>query len=271
MGYAACMAEPWESEPRAAVIIENHLLARGTHWVALQIQDDRPLLHRAGNIISLYVDVGGKRQRRPYTVSAVNPEGQEIGLLLRIIRGGQVSSALSYMGQGNEVAVSGRMGKPIHELIYPGAKQFVGVSTGSGIGPLAGFVREALSDPNWQIPMTLVCGFRSEADICLIEQLDAMSEDPRFTWYPSLSAPEIPDYSGPRGRVTRSLPEILPSLKGAHVHLVGNGAMVSEMRGGLSAAGMEPERISSEIYFNRGHRPDGLIVARLAERYRGAV
>lgn len=263
------MPEAWETEPRPVRIIENRRLARATFWLSLQLEDEHPLPHRPGNILSVFVDVEGRRLRHPYTISAADPESREVGILYRTVKGGAMTPTLSWLGRGNRISVAGCFGKPIAALIAPDAISFVGIATGSGIGPLAGFVREALSDPAWSLPITLIGGFRSEEDVPLIDQLDAMSEDPRFQWFPSLSAPQNPDYSGPTGRIGQTLPEILPSLKGAHVHLVGNGGMIATVRTALLNANHPPAHLTSETYFNKAAAPDPAAVARLTAAYAG--
>lgn len=265
------MSDAWETDPRPVRILENRRLARATFWLSLQVEDDHPLPHRPGNILSLFVDVEGRRLRHPYTVSAADPESREIGILYRVVKGGAVTPTLSWLGKGNRISMAGCFSRPIPALIAPEATSVVGVCTGSGVGPLAGFIREALSTPGWTRPITLIGGFRAEDDIPLIEQLDTMAEDSRFQWFPSLSAPQHADYSGPTGRISDTLPDILPTLAGAHVHLVGNGGMISTIKTALLNAGMPPARLTTETYFNKAAAPDAAAVARLSGFYRGKV
>lgn len=262
------MSEPWESQPRPARVIENHLIARGTCWLSLRIEDEWPLPYRAGTITSALVEVGGHRLRHPYTVSAVDPENREIALLFRVIQGGAMTPVLSQLGAGNLLAIAGAYSKPIATLVRPEATSVLGISTGTGIGPLAGFAREALLDPDWTRPITLLTGFRTEVDVPLAPQLESMEEDPRFRWHLCLSQGSEA-WEGQRGRVSTALPEVVESLAGTHVHLVGNGAMVNTMRAGFLKAGFPSDFLTSETYFNRNVPADPQVVERLAEALKG--
>jgi NAD(P)H-flavin reductase len=266
--YVNGMSEPWENQPRPARVVENHLIARGTCWLSLRIEDEWPLPYRAGTITSVLLEVGGRRLRHPYTVSAVDPENREIALLFRVIQGGAMTPVLSQLGAGNLVAIAGAFSTPIATMIRPEATSVVGISTGSGVGPLAGFAREALLDPAWTRPITLLTGFRAESDVPLAPQLEAMEEDPRFVWQLCLSQGSKA-WEGPRDRVSAVLPSAVKQLAGAHVHLVGNGAMVNEVRAGLLKAGFPTEFVTSETYFNRTVAPDPQVVQRLADALKG--
>src|SRR6185436_17577662 len=99
----------------------------------------------------------------------------------------------------------------------------VGISTGTGIGPLYGFARQALTENVLKVPIRLYAGFREEADICLKPELDALAASyAEFSWNPTLSQPHA-GWKGLRGRVTASVPPLLDPLDGLHFHLVGNG------------------------------------------------
>ena len=264
------MSEPWESQPRPARVIENHLIARGTCWLSLRIEDEWPLPYRAGTITSVLLEVGGHRLRHPYTVCAVDQENREIALLFRVVQGGSMTPLLSQLGAGNLLAIAGAYSAPITALIRPEATAVLGISTGTGLGPLAGFAREALLDPDWTRPITLLSGFRAEVDVPLAPQIEAMEEDPRFQWQLCLSqGSEL--WEGLRGRVTAVLPQVVDRLQGVHVHLVGNGKMVNELRGGLLKAGFPSEFLTSETYFNRNVPPDPQVVAGLAEALKGRI
>jgi NAD(P)H-flavin reductase len=264
------MSEPWESQPRPARVVENRLIARGSCWLSLRIEDEWPLPYRPGTITSVLLEVGGHRLRHPYTVCAVDPESREIALLFRVIQGGNMTPLLSQLGAGNELAIAGAFATPIAGLIRPEATSVLGISTGTGIGPLAGFAREALLDPDWTRPITLLSGFRTEVDVPLAPQLEAMEEDPRFSWQLCLSQGSE-NWEGLRGRVTTVLPKVVESLQGVHVHLVGNGKMITELRAGLLKVGFPTEFLTSETYYNRNVPPDPQVVQQLAEALRGRL
>lgn len=231
-----------------ATVLRNEFAARGTRWITLHIGDDRPLEVAAGNIVALTLSGG---VRRPYTVSRARVDRREIDLLVRVVEGGRVSPELAATTPGHPLTVQGTWGRPIRDLIHPDARSIIGIATGTGVGPLIGFAAEA------QLPMTLVAGFRTSADICVDElprgvRLHLTLSQPSRTWV------------GERGRSTASAPAALDDLGGAHVHLVGNGEMVSTWAEALRRSGVPVAAVTSEVYFNKNTPLDEEAVQRLA-------
>jgi ferredoxin-NADP reductase len=208
-------------------------------------------------VLALYVaDLDGKWLRHPYTVSWA--EGARVGILFRVIPSGRGTPTMAALRPGETVRFGGQFGAPVAALVPDDVAEMVGVSTGTGVGPLHGFAAAALA-AGFDRPITLHTGFRTEADIPLRRELEALAaRHPRLTWLPTLTAPGA-GWAGLTGRVTATLPPRAP--RNAHFHLVGNGAMVAELRGGLLAAGVPTERVTMEVYFNRVPSPDQGTVA----------
>ncbi|MDP2310865.1 MAG: FAD-dependent oxidoreductase [Pseudomonadota bacterium] len=248
-----------------ARIVEQREVARATWWLVVEIDapeaPEVPEGFGPGHVVALYVpDPEGKWIRHPYTVSW--SEGRRLAFLYRVIRGGRTTPFMSLMGAGETVRLGGRFGLPISALVPDDAPAVVCVSTGSGIGPLHGYAREALAaahgTPGAGRPITLLAGFREAVDIPQGPALDALAAShPRFTWHPTLTRP-APGWTGRAGRVSAHLGSV--ATADAHWHLVGNGAMVIDVRAGLLGAGVAPERITTETYFNRGTSPDPRVV-----------
>ena len=117
--------------------------------------------------------------------------------------------------------------------------------------------------------MTLYAGFHVESDMCLIPELESLSNrHPNFAWQFTVTHPST-QWRGLTGRVTECVPAHIDiqKLETHHFHLVGNGEMVRLMRRALHRAGMPPERVSIETYFNHYAEPSDAEVQQLADRF----
>lgn len=262
-----------------ARIVEHREVARATRWLVVETEaeaeSEGPAVEAGdatgpGHVVVLYVpDPEGKWIRHPYTVSW--SEGRRLAFLYRVIRGGRTTPCMSLMGKGETLRLGGRFGLPISALIPAASPAVVCVSTGSGVGPIHGYVREALLGGAGGVrrPIVLLAGFREAADIAQGLALDALAErHPDFTWHPTLTRP-APAWAGRVGRVTAHIGSV--SVAGAYWHLVGNGAMVTDVRAGLLGAGVALSRISTETYFNRGTSPDLAVVDAIVAGAAGRV
>lgn len=144
--------------------------------------------------------------------------------------------------------------------------QLILLATGVGIGPLLGLSQHLLPQ-GFDRPIHLYWGLRLPEDMCLTEELDELAaRHPNFGYEVALSQPP-PPWTGLRGRITESVPPLLPELGGRHFYLCGNGAMVEEMDMALSDLGVAAEFIYKEAYFNRRHKPDPATMDDLRARF----
>jgi ferredoxin-NADP reductase len=162
--------------------------------------------------------------------------------------------------------LSGLHHEPVRDLIAPEALGFVGLSTGSGIGPLWGFAERALSS-GFARPITLFAGYREAADICLAPELDALqARYPGFRWQPTLTSPD-PHWTGLVGRVCESVPPLIEAPGTRHFHLVGNGAMLVEMKAALALCGVPEGQVTSEVFFNYNAKAAPEVAQEIAGRF----
>jgi NAD(P)H-flavin reductase len=236
---------------RSATIVENSEIARASRWLVIRPDDPEPLTYEPGNVLSLQIaPPGGRKQHHAYTVTQCDPQAHTFTLLYRVIPGGRMTPVLESLKPGSPVAFDGKYHNPIQQEISSAPRAVLGISTGTGIGPLYGFAQKVLSEGSLTVPLALYAGFREEADICLGRELDALEKKyPNFSWKASLSKPG-PDWQGLKGRVTQTVPPALGPLDGLHFHVVGNGSMLMDFYEALRRAPIADERFSSETYFN---------------------
>jgi len=239
------MTEDWTQAWRQAAVTASREVGRGARLLELELADALPFPFEPGHVVVLR-DGGHKH---PYTVCAADPVRRRVTFLFRVVPGGRMTPLLDRAEPGRTIELSGLHHSPILEGLAPDAAAVVGLATGSGIGPLWGFAEQALA-AGFARPITLFAGVRKEADLCLRAELDALqAAHPGFRWHPALSEPE-PGWTGLRGRVGEAAPALIAEPRTCHFHLVGNGAMLAEMKAALKAVGVPPEQVTTEVFFN---------------------
>lgn len=235
-----------------AKVQRNELVAQATVGLSLRFGPEVALDLAPGHTVALVLPDGA---RRPYAVNRVRPAAREIDLLIRVVRGGRVSPRIKELPVGSEVLVEAAWGVPIADRIAPDASAVIGISTGTGVGPLLAFAAES------RRRLTLVAGFRTAADLCV-------EEVPRgLRLHLSLSQPG-PGWIGLRGHSVASAPPVLDDLVGAHVHLVGNGRMVRTWTEAIYRSDVPVAGVSAEVWFDRTAPVDPGVVERLATALR---
>jgi len=170
---------------------------------------------------------------------------------------------------GAPISFHGPFHTPIQKEIRAEAERIVLIATGTGIGPVFGYAEKVLREGESR-PITLYTGFHVESDMCLVDELETLAhEHHNFAWHFTISHPSE-FWRGMTGRVTDCVPAQINTndLNTCHFHLVGNGEMVHVMRKALHCAGVSPERVSIETYFNHHADPTDDDIHALAARFR---
>jgi len=257
------VAADWTQAWREAAVTGNREAGRGCRLLRLELRDGLPFPYQPGHVVVLR----HAGQRHPYTVSRADPARRSLDLLYRVIPGGRLTPALEALAAGTRTEISGLHHVPVLEGIAPEAAGVVGLATGSGTGPLWGFAEQALA-AGFPRPITVFAGFREAADICLAPELDALqARYPHFRWRPTLTSPPE-HWTGLRGRLGESVPPLIPDPMACHFHLVGNGAMIAELKAALEARGVPGTRVTTETFFNHNAKADPDVVRAIAERFR---
>jgi len=238
-------------------------------WIQLEAIDELPAAFEPGHVLGLGIAHDQGYMRHAYTISRAEPESRQFGHLYRIIPDGRMTPHLAALPVGAPISFHGPFHTPIQQEIRSTAERIALIATGTGVGPLFGYAEKALNEGESR-PMTLYAGFHVEADMCLMAELEALARrHSNFEWQFTVSQPSK-EWRGLTGRVTEVVPARIDrvNLKNYHFHLVGNGEMVQLMRKAMHYAGVSPERISIETYFNHYTQPLEAEVHRLAARFR---
>ena len=251
---------------RARLTHFEALTATGTVRLTFEVVDEHPFGFRPGYFVGIRTEVPDVGLRRsPYCIVSPPDGGRTFQLLVRLVAEGPVSCYLADLSAGDEISFRGPSGRSM----FPrdDASELVMLATGVGIGPLLGLSQHLLPQEDFRRPIRLYWGLRLADDICLTDELDALAaRHPNFSYQISLSQPPA-RWNGLRGRLTESVPPLLPRLGGVQYYLVGNGAMIEEMYSALSDVGVDQVLIHTETYFNVRHRPDPQVLAAIRERF----
>jgi ring-1,2-phenylacetyl-CoA epoxidase subunit PaaE len=99
--------------------------------------------YRAGQYITLLLNINGKEIRRPYSLCSTNGVDDELCIAVKLIENGE---ATRYLHHKHKVGDAIKILKPNGRFILPNTlpKQLFFMAAGSGIGPILGLIKHAL-------------------------------------------------------------------------------------------------------------------------------
>ncbi len=222
--------------PRAAGVVEYVLRA------------DAPMRHRPGQFVSVRVgvDSDGNPVLRSYSIAS-SPGTPELSLILKLIKGGPGSEFFASLQPGARVRFTGPMGFFVLDLAHYGDVVF-GV-TGVGITPVLPMLDE-LAQRAERGRVVLYWGNRHAEDLFWLDELAAVQARCQRLQLELFLSGDAPEWSGRRGRITQAVLADLPTLDKPVFYLVGNGAMIREVKAELQARGVDRKRqIRNEAFF----------------------
>jgi glycine betaine catabolism B len=159
---------------------------------------------QAGQYINVFVDAGGVRTSRPYSIASSPAQTGHYELTIRKVEDGFVSDYLmNELKPGDKISSSSPSGNFHYNPLFHGNKLAL-IAGGSGITPFMSMIRE-LSDKNLSRRMHLFYGCRVEDDVIYRAELDRIaSAHKNFTWDLVVSEP-TPSYRGLRGFINAGL------------------------------------------------------------------
>jgi ferredoxin-NADP reductase len=250
---------------RATVIGWEPLTSTGTVRISFEVVDDEPFAFLPGYFVGIRADIAEVGTcRSPYCIVSAPNDSRTFQLVVRLVPEGPLSCYLAALDLDDVIAFRGPAGRSM--IPKEEATRLVLLATGVGIGPFLSLAEHLLVQP-WKRPIQLFWGLRLAEDICLLDELDALAAAHHdFSYQISLTCPPR-WWSGLRGRLTESVPPLLPALGDTHFYLVGNGAMIAELSTALSDLGVDERLIYEEVYFNSKYRPSPDALADIRARF----
>ncbi len=250
---------------RARLVAYEKLTTTGTIRLSFEVVDGLPFEFLPGYFVGIEADLAdGGQCKSPYCIVSPPEAAPWFQLLVRLVPEGPLSCYLAGLSVGDVIRFRGPSGKSM--IPKEIGTELVLVATGVGVGPLVSLSRHLLPG-GFDRPVRLYWGLRQAEDLCLLDDLDDLAAShENFSYRISLSQPP-PSWTGLRGRVTETVPPLLETLAGKHFYLVGNGAMIEEMRLALSDIGVDDQLIHRETFFNVKYRPDPRVVGEIRSRF----
>lgn len=211
--------------------------------------------YRAGQYLTLKVNVNGEEVRRPYSVCSSPVVDKFPKVTSKRVEGGKVSNHLNdNLKNGDTLEVFPPMGKFVADFDPNNQRTFVMLGGGSGITPLYSLIKTALVEE----PLSMVFlfyGNQDKASIIFDEELKALKQHypERFKLLNVLEYPPE-DWDGETGLMDKS--KILNLLDRYAIstedeveyYICGPQGMIDEAKKALSERGIKDEHVNIEYF-----------------------
>ncbi len=235
--------------PISTCLVAQTTLATDVLEFVFEIRAPVDFAFCGGQFVTLSVgrDASGLPIRRSYSIASSPGDGKRLRLLVKLTAGGVAGGFFRALQRGDPVEMTGPHGFFVLDKRHPG--DVVIAATGTGIAPVLPFLTE-LAGRTEAGQRFLHWGLRNEADLFVRDELGRLCREARCNLSLHLSAPLGP-WKGAVGRINQPVLDRLPTLAAPTFYLVGNGAMIRELKAALMAHGIDRKRqIRSEPFFD---------------------
>ena len=236
------------SEPLVTTLVQRTPIADGVIDFHFALGSPPTLGFRAGQFVTLSVgkDAAGRDLRRSYSLASTSP-ASSLRLLLRLVPGGMGSHFFEQLALGDQVAMTGPHGFFVLDDQHAG--DVVIAATGTGIAPVLPMMAE-LAARTESGRRHVYWGLRHQSDLFIPDEVAAACATASAHLSIHLSRPE-PTWTGAKGRIIAPVLAALPALVTPTFYLVGNGAMIDELKRELVARGINRKKqIRTEAFFD---------------------
>ena len=215
------------------------------------------LAFRGGQFVSVLVDppttpsadptAPPPKLKRSYSIASPSASGDHLRFIIRVIPEGTASEFLLSLTVGGQVRMTGPHGFFVLDAEHPGDVLFG--ATGTGISAVMPMLPELA-----QMPVTgkraLYWGVRHAEDLFARAEIEGLCRDAGCELKLYLTSPPL-GWDGQTGRITAGIVADLPTLNAPTFYLVGNGAMIAELKRELVDRGVNRKKqIRTEAFFD---------------------
>jgi len=215
--------------------------------LVLSTENPESFQYRAGQFVMLHVPVpDSKPALRAYSIASDDRVKNGFRLLFKFVDNGLASTYVWSLKGGENLKFTGPFGKVFFQ--EPPTEQIVFLNTGTGVSQhLSYLVSKKELFPDLQYRMLF--GVRSEKDIYLKEELDALANEfPNFKYEFVLSRPSE-SWSGKKGYIQHFIKEFKYNDVPTTFYLCGNGGMIKEVKHQLlEVDGFDKTRLWTEAF-----------------------
>jgi CDP-4-dehydro-6-deoxyglucose reductase, E3 len=233
---------------REVVVRDTQPISPTVRGLTLACTDGAPLDYVPGQWVNLELEVGGKRDKRAYSIASApnRTEPNTFEIAVTRVDDGFVSRALHALPAGSLLAMDGPHGFFTREGQASQAAWFVG--TGTGVCPLRAMLQSELAAGDGP-PLGLLFGVRHEGEILYRAEFERLAaQHARFQFHVTLSRPS-PAWTGKTGYVQTHLRELIDLSAKPHLYVCGLSRMVGGVRKVLKEElGLDRRLIHSERY-----------------------
>ena len=237
-----------KSGPLTATLASRTPLGAGVVDLVFAMREPARLEFLPGQFVSVQIgEIGGVAKKRSYSIASPGDAGDRLRFVIRTIPDGAATDFLLTLPVGAEVRMTGPHGFFVLDAEHPG--DIVFGATGTGLAAIMPMLEELARRPIAG-RRRLYWGARHAEDLFAREEVAELCRKSNTELNEVLSAPSA-DWSGGRGRITQALVDLLPSLHQPTFYLVGNGAMIGDVKRELMARGIDRKRqIRTEAFFD---------------------
>ena len=241
--------------PFIAELTARETLASGIAELSFAMREPARLDFKAGQFVSMAVDARSPEAdpvpRRSYSIASQSNAGDLLRFIVRVIPDGKASEYLMSISLGSLVRMTGPHGFFVLDPSHPGDVVFGATGTGiAAVMPMLGELARRRGSGGETGRGLVLWGMRQEADLFARAEIGQLAEDAGAELRIFLTAPDATWTDG-CGRITPALLERLPDLVAPTFYLVGNGAMITELRRELIARGVNRKtQIRTEAFFD---------------------
>jgi CDP-4-dehydro-6-deoxyglucose reductase len=237
------------SGPLTAALATRSIIAPGIADLVFTMRAPPRLDFQAGQFVSIAVgrDSAGTTLRRSYSIASPAQAVDRLRIIIRVIPEGAASEFLMSLPLGGEVQMTGPHGFFVLDPEHAGDVVFG--ATGTGVAAVMPMLVELGRRPVAGRRL-LYWGVRHEADLFARDEVEALCRDTGVALTIYLSAPPA-GWTGGHGRITQAIVDRLPELVAPTFYLVGNGAMIAELKTELVARGVNRKKqVRTEAFFD---------------------
>lgn len=203
---------------------------------------------QAGQYINIFLEVGGVRTSRPYSISSSPTQTGYYDVTIRSVADGFVSSwFLEEARVGDEFEGSSPSGTFTYNPLFHG-NDLVFLAGGSGITPFMSMIRE-VAQRGLDRRIHLVYGSRDVKDIIFAEELGQITDRHQNISVSHVISNPPKRYKGLKGFITAGLmQDLLGDVSSKTFYVCGPEVMYDFCRAELSKLGMPRRKVRTEVY-----------------------
>jgi anthranilate 1,2-dioxygenase reductase subunit len=243
-------------EPLTAELRERTITAPGIAELWFAMRSPERLAFRAGQFVSIAVpppagEAAPALPRRSYSIASQSDAGDVLRFIIRVIPEGVATNFLMSLPLGAIVNMTGPHGFFVLDPAHRGDIVFGATGTGiAAVMPMLGELARRPPEPGPAHRRLILWGARQESDLCARAEIEELAARAGAELAIHLTAPP-PSWAGGQGRITPALLDRLPALAAPTFYLVGNGAMISELKRELTTRGVNRKtQIRTEAFFD---------------------